>query len=205
MIFQNIKGIFDIKQVKIVSIIIAISIGLVFSSCVSTQNIYSMRGLDDKDKKFLRVELNENMENMENEDEQKPGVVFKVFLTSRKYIVVQTKYHNSIKQIVETDGDKYMCGEIRRLNKIDDVFEGTVSIFLFPDSGKVMKIRPKKSTYLLEIDKIITEDVQRWKFDFPGKVIKPTNFDIKYRVILKKEQSDDQIMKEVQDKLRESQ
>jgi hypothetical protein len=64
-----------------------------------------------------------------------------------------------------------------------------------------MKVRPKKLTYLMEIDKLIVEDIQRWSFQFPAKDVYPTQFDVRYRVILRKTLSDDEIMKEVRDKI----
>ncbi len=68
-----------------------------------------------------------------------------------------------------------------------------------------MKVRPQKPTYILEIDKIINEDIQRWSFVFPKKYIEPTKLDIKYRVVLRKRQSDEQILREVRKKMKEGQ
>jgi len=135
----------------------------------------------------------------------KADEVFRVLLTSDGYTVSQMKSQATIKRNEDPGGDMYMCDEMKRLDKIDEVREGIVSIWLYPDSGKIMKVRPQKPTYLLEIDKIITEDIQRWSFSFPKKYIEPTKLDIKFKVVLRKKQSDEEIMKEVQGKLRENQ
>ncbi|MCP4136267.1 MAG: hypothetical protein GY754_35180, partial [bacterium] len=75
--------------------------------------------------------------------------------------------------------------------------EGVFTVWIYPDSGKLMQIRPQRSTFIIEADKLIMEDIQRWSFDFPKKVITPTKFDIKYRVVLRKKLSDKEILEEV--------
>lgn len=130
---------------------------------------------------------------------------FRVLLTSDNYVVSQMKYDDVIKRADDPGGDKYMCKELKKFDKIDVAREGVLSIWLYPDSGNIMKVRPQKPTYILEIDQIINEDIQRWTFEFPKKYIEPTKLDIKYRVVLRKRQSDDEIIKEVQEKMRETQ
>jgi hypothetical protein len=64
-----------------------------------------------------------------------------------------------------------------------------------------MKVRPYKPLNLIELDNIIIDDLQRWGFKFPKMVIQPNNLYIKYRIVLRKRQSDEQIKKELEKKM----
>ena len=161
-------------------------------SCTSTsKGIYSKHGLSSDDKKFLFSEP-------DNEED-----LYRIFLTSEQYLVTQKGYDETIARVPDMQGDRYICNEICGIDMIDETREGIVSILLYPDSGKVMKVRTKKSTFIMEIDKIITEDMQRWRFTFPQETIEPIKFDIRYRVKLRKRQSDEEIMREVRENMRE--
>jgi len=131
--------------------------------------------------------------------------LFRVLISSDRYDVSQMKFGKNIQRAQDPDGDKYISSELEKFNKIDEVVEGVLSIGLFPDSGRIMKIRPIKPTYLIEIDKLIGEDIRRWGFKFSGNIINPTTFNIKYRVVLRKQQSDDEIIREVQQKMLDKQ
>ena len=174
------------------SLVVLLAFVMILSCAGSQKNITSIDGLSADDKEFLN----------ENSDAEE---IFRVFLSSDRYIISQMKNRGEIDRVVDSQGDRYMCNEVRAIDMIDETREGVVTILLFPDSGKVMKVRPKKSTYIMEIDKIITEDMQRWSFSFPGNIVEPTKFDIRYRVKLRKRQSDEDIMREVRENMRESQ
>jgi hypothetical protein len=139
------------------------------------------------------------------ESDKNAPELFRVLLTSEEYSVSQMKYEDIIQRKDDKGGDKYMSEEIKKLGKIDEVREGEIAIWLFPDTGRVMKIRPQRPTYLIEVDKLLNDDIQRWDFKFPKKIVEPTKFEIKYRVILKKTQTDDEILQEVRQKMKDSQ
>jgi hypothetical protein len=164
---------------------------LLTGSC-ATKTISTESDLNAEDREFLKP----------NPDTEE---VFRVFLSSDHYVISQMKNIGTIQRVVDSEGDRYMCSEIKALDMIEEKHEGVVSILLFPDSGKVMKVRPKKSTSIMEIDKIITEDMQRWSFSFPSKVVDPTKLDIRYRVRLRKKMTDDEIMQRYRDNMRQSQ
>lgn len=164
---------------------------LSFNSCETTQTT----GPSDP---FAR----ENREFLEN---KRVPELFKVLFTSEKYQVVQTRYENVIRRVEDKGGDRYMMSEVKKYDKIDEAREGVLKVWLYPDSGKIMKIRPQQPTYLIELDKLITEDLQRWNFEFPKNYISPTEFTIRYRINLRKKQSDEQIMKEIREKMLEEQ
>jgi hypothetical protein len=137
--------------------------------------------------------------------DDKSGSVFKVFLTSDMYEVKQVSYEGVIEKGADEGGDKYIMDEIKRLDMINESRESIISVWLYPDSGRVMKIRPNRATYLLEVDKLLQEDIQRWNFVFPKKYVSPTKFEIHYKVVLRKKQSDDEVMKEIRERMKDSQ
>jgi hypothetical protein len=139
------------------------------------------------------------------ESDKNATELFRVLLTSEEYAVTQMRYEDIIKREDDKGGDKYMSEEIKKLGKIDEVREGEIAIWLFPDTGRIMKIRPQRPIYIIEVDKLINDDIQRWNFKFPKKIVEPTKFEIRYRVILKKTQTDDEILQEVRQKMKDSQ
>ena len=129
--------------------------------------------------------------------------VFRVLLASDEYKVVQLKHNNTIERIQDEGGDKYISNELQRLDIIDEARVGLISVWLYPDSGRIMKIRTQRPIYFKEIDALLNDDIMRWTFKFPKKVVEPTRFDIMYRVVLLKKRSDEEIIKEVQDMMKE--
>ncbi|MDY6968096.1 MAG: hypothetical protein SVR08_05510 [Spirochaetota bacterium] len=129
--------------------------------------------------------------------------LYRVLLLSDRYIVSQMKLNDIIERVKDVEGDTAIREKLNKFDKINENREGIITVWLFPDSGELMKLRPKKMTYIREIDNLLIEDIKRWKFRFPQEVIEPVVFDIKYRIILQKKQSDEEIMKEVRKNLRE--
>ena len=129
--------------------------------------------------------------------------LYRVLFLSDRYIVSQMKSTDTIERVEDAEGDKSISEQLKKFDKIDETREGIITVWLFPDTGELMKLRPKAMTYLREIDNLLIEDIKRWKFQFPQEVIEPVVFDIKYRIILQKKQSDEEIMKEVRENLRE--
>src|SRR4030042_1813931 len=126
---------------------------------------------------------------------------FRVLIMSDKYLFVQTNYQETIERINDPGGDRYICDEVKKYDKIDESREGIYHISLYPDRGTLMKVRPYKPLNLIELDNIIIDDLQRWSFKFPQMTIQPSNLYIKYRIVLRKKQSDAQIIKEVEKKM----
>lgn len=132
-----------------------------------------------------------------------PTEVFRVLLTSDGYNVYQKSYTKYIARKKDDGGDAYYVSVIKGLDKIEEAREGAVSVWLYPDSGRLMQVRFLKSTYLKELDSLIVEDIQRWQYQFPKRVVEPIKFTVRYRIVLRKKMSDDQIMNEVRQELRE--
>ncbi len=128
---------------------------------------------------------------------------FRVYMSSDEYRVSQMSHHGDIKRVHDPAGDDYICDEIRRYDKIDETQEGVLRVWLYPDSGNIMKIRPHKIIHLREIQELLMEDIQRWSFEFPRGFVTPRKLEIRYRVKLQKKLSDEEIIKEVRRKMRE--
>ncbi len=149
--------------------------------------------------KELQVDPNEDFLKEDPAAEE----VFRVLISSDRYVVSQMRNGDTIRRVPDPGGDKFISSEVGKYDKINEAREGTLKIWLYPDSGRLMKVRPIDLTYLVEIDNLIIEDIQRWTFSFPGRVITPSSFDVKYRVVLQKKQTDEEIMREVREDLRQ--
>jgi len=167
---------------------------LVFSIAVASLLLVSCKTAEVKDP--LKERIDEYLSVNPNTKE-----LFRVLMMSDRYLIAQMNHTEKILRNEDSGGDRYMTEELKKFDKIDEEREGVIAVWLYPDSGRLMKVRPKKLTYLMEIDKLIVEDIQRWSFQFPAKDVYPTQFDVRYRVILRKTLSDDEIMKEVRDKI----
>ncbi|MCL1864276.1 MAG: hypothetical protein FWF73_00495 [Spirochaetes bacterium] len=161
-----------------------------FISCAST-------GIED-----IRKQSNKENEAFLKGDKAS-SEVFRVLLTSEEYKIVQLKYNNTIERVSDEGGDKYISNELQKLDIIDEARVGVIRVWLYPDSGRIMKIRSQRPISFIEIDSLLNDDIMRWNFKFPKKVVEPTRFDIMYRVVLEKKRSDEEIIKEVQNMMKE--
>lgn len=175
-----------LKEIKLFAFLCAVCF---FAGCATTQTNTGER-IADANAAFLTKDASAEE-------------LFRVLISSDGYTVVQMKNESTIKRTPDEGGDKYICSEFGKLNKIDEMRDGVMSVWLFPDTGRLMKIRTQKPTFLVEVDQLLTEDIQRWNFTFPKRIVDPTKFDIRYRIVLKKTMSDSDIIKEVRDQMRE--
>lgn len=161
-------------------------------SCQTTGGKDSFDNLKKENEEFLRAD-------------DRGTETFRVLLSSDGYRVVQLKNEKTIERAPDEGGDKFMVAEMEKYDMIDEVRIGVVSVWLFPDSGAINKIRSQRPTNFTEIDSLINDDIMRWNFKFPKKVVEPTKFDIIYRVVLRKKLSDEQILNSVQERMKEGQ
>jgi hypothetical protein len=173
---------------KITAILCMVLPALVALTSCSTME---EKGIESANKRFLNAPFNPG------EDKES----FRVLIMSNKYEIVQTNHQETMERVKDPGGDKYICDEIRKYDKIDEAREGMYHVSLFPDRGTLMKVRPYKPMNLIELDNLILDDLQRWSFKFPQHTIKPNAMYIKYRIVLRKRQSDAQIIKEVEKKM----
>ena len=179
-----------IKHLTFYTAVTAIMIALI--SCSTTGKIDKSDPFAPENKKFLSATKGD-------------GETFRVLLSSDSYTISQLKYKGYIKRKKDPGGDAYIREEMKKYDKIDEARESVISLWLYPDTGRIMKVRPQQPTFLSEIDQIISEDMQRWAFEFPKNIVEPTKLNIKYRVILRKKLTDEEILREIQKKMRESQ
>jgi hypothetical protein len=173
---------------------IALFIILFCASCTTTTTVKddSKPGkVDAKEDSFLTEEVKNRSE------------VFRVLMKADAYTVAQKFNAESIGRAKDDSGDQYFMTEIANLNKIDEVRHGIVGVWLYPDTGKLMQVRFLQSTYLRELDTMILDDIQRWTFEFPKKRIDPIKFNVHYKIVLEKKLSDEQIMDEVRQGIKE--
>ncbi len=176
---------------KLLYIFFAVIIALQFISCKTTTTVEDIQSkIKEENENFLKPD-------------KKATEVFRVLLTSDEYRVIQLKNEKTMERGKDEGGDKYISSEIQKLDMIDEARTGIISVWLYPDSGKIMKIRSQRPTYFTEVDSLINDDIMRWNFIFPKKIIEPTKFDIVYRVVLAKKQSDEEIIKAVQDRMKD--
>jgi hypothetical protein len=164
---------------------------LAAAAAVTSCKSIAERKIEDENRQFLEAPFARGVDRE----------TFRVLIMSDTYVVVQTNYQETIERVNDPGGDRYICDEVKKYDKIDESREGMYHVALYPDRGTLMKVRPYKPLNLIELDNIIIDDLQRWNFKFPKMVILPNNLYIKYRIVLRKRQSDAQIIKEVEKKM----
>lgn len=80
----------------------------------------------------IRSKIKEENEDFLNPD-KKATEVFRVLLTSDEYRVVQLKNEKTMERVKDEGGDKYISSEIQKLDMIDEVRVGVISVWLYPD------------------------------------------------------------------------
>ena len=176
---------------KILYMILIMFFVIQFAACTKNNKIEDIQKLTQKENEaFLKPDKGSSE-------------VFRVLLSSDEYKVVQLKHNNTMERVSDESGDKYISNELQRLDIIDEARVGLISVWLYPDSGRIMKIRSQRPIYFKEIDALLNDDIMRWTFKFPKKVVEPTRFDIMYRVVLSKKRSDEEIIKEVQEMMKD--
>ena len=131
------------------------------------------------------------------EKNESSAELFHVLISSDRYDVSQMKNEKTIRRTEDKGGDKYISSQLEQFNMVDAVRDAVLSVRLRPDSGSLSQVRTQRSTAITEIDKLLYEDIQRWTFKFPQRIVTPTQFNIRYRIVLQKTMSDSEIMEEV--------
>lgn len=171
--------------------ILLIAVALIIGCTASQKKDDSAKKKNWREDAFLT-------ESARNKDE-----VFRVLMTADEYIVAQKAYSDSISRTPDDSGDKYFVAEMMKFNKIDEICEGIISVWLFPDSGRLMQVRFVRSTFIRELDTMIMDDIQRWNFAFQNKRITPIKFTVRYKIVLEKRLSDEEIINDMRQNLKE--
>lgn len=116
-------------------------------------------------------------------------VVFRMFISSEAIKTDQVKYKDSIRLTADPGGDQALVEQIGRYDLVDVVSEGEIMVELYPNSGDFYRLRQVHPSHVVEIDKIISQDITRLRFEFPQKVVRPTRFHVVYGYILQNKKS----------------
>ena len=125
--------------------------------------------------------------------------VFRVLMLSDSYRVTQVSAKETISRVEDKGGDQFMLEDLTKSDKINEAREAVYTVSLYPDTGRIYQIRPKRLANLIEVDHIIVQDLQRWNIVHPaGKKsqVSPIKFDVRYRVVLRKKMTDEAILQE---------
>jgi len=91
--------------------------------------------------------------------------LFRVKITPTEYKIRQLRHFDKIKRIEDKEGDEKIIEELKKYEGIIKTERiGLAELWFYPDTGKPMRIRIKKTTGLQEFDLLINEDLTRWRF-----------------------------------------
>jgi len=129
---------------------------------------------------------------------------FRVYISSDNYILKQTGYDGLMSMPMEITEKSPMTEDVKAYDLVEVFTEAVYKVELFKDSGLISHIRPVKPSHISEINKIIADDISRFKFIFKDNdKIEPLNFKIRYGVHLQKKKSKDEIKKILQENVRQ--
>lgn len=176
------------KNIFILSILLLFS-SIMFLSCKSS----------DKKEEDSLVDYPFYKESREKFFAQKPSSdeVFQIFITSEEYTKKQVSAKDTIKLIPDEKGDLEFRKVIDGYNKIQYFAYGVVMLELYPGMGRLKRIRFINPSGVGEIDKLISEDVTRWKYKFPKGYVAPLRFHVRYGVALRKNVTREEALKEL--------
>lgn len=123
--------------------------------------------------------------------------VFRVFVSSDFYQSRQMTADDTIKLKDDPGGKLNFSESLKNFNKIDWTSEATVKLELYPDTGKISRIRFVHPSGIGEIDKLVSDDITRWVFEFPRENIEPRIFTVSYFIILQNHVSRQEAIEEL--------
>jgi len=145
----------------------------------------------DSEIEVLRVAfLNRPAENEE---------VYRVFVTSDGYERKQVAYSDNINLKDDKTGDQAIADAFRKFDMVNSLQEGQLRIELYPTTGKFYRIRQTKPSIMKETDRIMSDDITRWQFQFAKNEIMPKDFRVSYQVLLRKKITREQALKILSD------
>jgi len=116
--------------------------------------------------------------------------VFQVFFSSGYYEKRQVNLSDIVEVRADIDGDKRASKELKDFDKVDFFGKALLKIELYPDTSTLSRVRFLRSSGISELDRIISEDITRWKFSFLVENTKeddiPEQFIVEYGVLLKR-------------------
>ncbi len=121
--------------------------------------------------------------------------VYRVFVTSDGYTRKQIAFPESITLKEDKAGDQAIADEIKRFDMVNSLQEGQIRVELYPTTGKFYRVRQAKPSIMKETDRIMSDDITRWQFQFPKNQIIPKDFHVSYQVLLRRKITREQALK----------
>ena len=159
---------------------------LLFSSCAS---VALKNGQVESS---LKQEIQEAFDSEELQKKE----IFRVLVSSEQYLRKQLQSEEIFSFREDESSDLAFCQELSVYDKINYKSKAIVKISLYQDSGTLSKIRFIRSSGISEIDKIIAEDITRWRFDFTTRKI-PELFHISFYILLSSQVTREQAKEEL--------
>jgi len=121
--------------------------------------------------------------------------VFRVFITSDGYKRHQVSYPEKVSVKEDVTGDQAIADEFKKFDMVNSLQEGQIRVELYPTTGKFYRVRQTKPSVMKETDKIMSDDLTRWQFQFVKDEIQPRDMRISYQVLLRKRITREQALK----------
>jgi len=121
--------------------------------------------------------------------------VFRLFITSEGYTRKQMAFPDNISVKEDPTGDQGIADEFRKFDMVNSLQEGQIRVELYPTTGKFYRVRQSKPSIMKETDKMMSDDITRWQFQFAKNEIIPKDFRVSYQVLLRKKITREQALK----------
>jgi len=119
-----------------------------------------------------------------------PGEVFRVLITKDGYYVKQVAFEEGIRRKVDATGDDEQLQQFQKFNEKYDFRDfsitGTLRVRLNPVTGDIEKIDFEQNPVTWQAGQMFQDDVSRFSFEFPQKVVQPTNMRVRYEWRIKR-------------------
>ncbi len=159
--------------------------------CCSILNCRTLPGKKEKGEK--RNDISNTKQYFFEQDKRKYEY-FRVFITSEEYEITQLAGEDIIQVEEDIEGNKLFSKEIARYDKIDYMASPVLRVTLYEISGKISRIRILRSSGLSELDKLIGDDMTRWKFKYLNQDQTLNEFNIHYRIILQNKLTKEEVI-----------
>lgn len=121
--------------------------------------------------------------------------VYRVFVTSDGYTRKQVAFQENISLKEDKRGDQVIADEFRKFDMVNSLQEGQIRVELYPSTGRFYRVRQSKPSIMKETDKMMSDDITRWQFEFTKNEIVPKDFRVSYQVLLRKKITREQALK----------
>ncbi len=107
---------------------------------------------------------NETPDEAVDDDPAVEGAAFVITVSSDEYSVQQNKYYGVLQISTSETRRNRMMAKLSRYNRKDLTRKARLLISISPNSGRMIKCRMVRSSYVSELDAIIMSDIQHVRF-----------------------------------------